>query len=129
MGEPEQAITRRKYYISYILCPGSTPVINSIQSTVNEDEEQIHTSQKQIRAEVHQTNCQKITSHSKEVRGSLPQNCQATVEQSCEDGASSCITAIPDRDFGFNLHKQAFYDDLCHVTQHCSPLLKTLLIG
>ena len=91
----------------------SAPLISSIQSPVNEDAEQVHTAQKQIRAEVHQTNRQKIISHAKEVRGSLPQNCQAAVEQSCEDGASSWITAIPVRDFGFNLHKQACRDALC----------------
>ena len=94
----------------------SPPLISSIQNPVNEDAEQIHTSQKQIRAEVHQTNHQKITSHAKAVRGSLPENCQAAVEQSCKDGASSWITAIPVRDFGFNLHKQAFRDALCHTT-------------
>ena len=71
----------------------SPPLISSIQNPVNEDAEQIHTSQKQIRAEVHQTNYQKMTSHAKEVRGSFPQNCQAAVEQSCEDGAPSWITA------------------------------------
>ena len=91
----------------------SAPLISSIQSPVNEDAEQVHTAQKQIRAEVHQTNRQKTISHAKEVRDSLPQNCQAAVEQSCEDGASSWITAIPVRDFGFNLHKQAFRDALC----------------
>jgi len=31
----------------------------------------------------------------------------------CEDGASSWITAIPITDFGFNLHKQVFRDALC----------------
>ena len=50
----------------------STPLFSSIQSPVNEDAEQVHTAQKQIRAEVHQTNRQKIISHAKEVRGSLP---------------------------------------------------------
>ena len=91
----------------------SAPLISSIQSPVNEDAEQVHAAQKQIRAEVHQTNRKKITSHAKEVRGSLPQNRQAAIEQSCEDGASSWITAIPVTDFGFNLHKQAFRDALC----------------
>ena len=103
----------------------SPPLISSIQSPVNEDAEQVHAAQKQIRAEVHQTNFQKITraevhqtnfqkitSHAKKVRGSLPQNCQATIEQSCEYGASSWITAIPVTDFGFNLHKLAFRDTL-----------------
>ena len=91
----------------------SAELISSIQSPVNEDAEQVHAAQKQIRAEVHQTNCQKITRNAKEVRGSLCQNHQAAIEQSCEDGASSWITAIPVTDFGFNLHKQAFRDALC----------------
>ena len=80
------------------------------QHPVNEDAEQVHAAQKQIRAEVHQTNCQKITSHAKEVRGRLPQNRQAIIKQCCEDDASLWITAIPVTDFGF---KQAFRDSLC----------------
>ena len=81
----------------------SASLISSIQSPVNEDAEQVHAAQKQIRAEVHQTNRQKITSHAKEVRGSLPQNRQTAIELSYEDGASSWITAIPVTDFGFTL--------------------------
>ena len=72
---------------------------------MNEDAEQVRAAQRQIRAVLYQINRQKITSHAKEVRGSLPQNRQAVIEQCCEDGACLWITAIPVTDFGFNLHK------------------------
>ena len=86
---------------------------SSIQNPTDEDAEQVHVSQKQLKAEVHQTNCQKFTSLDNEIKAGFPQSRCAAIEQSCEDGASSWLTAIPITDFGFNLHKQAFQDALC----------------
>ena len=52
----------------------------------------------------------------------------AAIETSCEDSASSWLTAILIADFGFDLHKQAFRDalSLCygwplsHLPLHCA---------
>ena len=38
---------------------------------------------------------------------------ERTLNLAAEKGASSCLTCRPHRQYGFNLHKQAFWDALC----------------
>ena len=89
----------------------SAPLRSSIQNPTDEEAEQVHVSQKQLKAEVHQT-VKTTTSLANEIKAGFPQSRRAAIEQSCEDGASSWLTVIPITDFGFNLHKQAFWE-LC----------------
>ena len=65
----------------------STQLISNIQKPACADAEQVHRAQKELRAEVHHSNQQKISSCVNEVRSSLPQNLQRANEQSCESGA------------------------------------------
>ena len=84
----------------------SAPLMSSIHNSGSDNVQQVHLSQKELKAEVQNSNLQKIKSHATEIRASLPQNLQAAVEQSCESGASSGLTALPITEFGFNLYKQ-----------------------
>ena len=77
----------------------SAPLISSIKKPTYADAEQVHCAQMELKAEVHHSNQQKISSCANEVRSSLPQNLQN--EQSCESGASSWLTVIPMTEFCF----------------------------
>ena len=91
----------------------SAPLMKCMQKGVDEDVQEVHLLQKKLKTDVHHTNHQEIRSRAKEIQSNLPRNCRTAIEQSCEDGASSWLTAIPITDYGFKLHKQAFRDALC----------------
>ena len=91
----------------------SSPLIASMQKITQEPADLVHLAQRKLKAEVHQSNNQNIAKYAKEVKSTLPQNLQFAVQQCCEDGASTWLTTIPVKEYGFNLHKQAFRDALC----------------
>ena len=82
----------------------SAPLISSIQKSIKskrilgQKQSRCRTGPscpKELKAEVHHSNQQKISSRANEVRSSLLQNLQRATEQSCESGALSWLTVIP----------------------------------
>ena len=81
-----------------------------------------------MKAEVHHLNNQRTASYANDIKASLPNVLQVAIQHCCEDGASSWLTAVPIKDYGFNLHKQAFRDALSlrygwpinRVPSHCA---------
>ena len=91
----------------------SSPLIASIRKFTEEPADLVHLAQRKLKAEVHQSNNRDIARYANGIKSILPQKIQASVQQCCEDGASTWLTTIPVKEYGFNLHKQAFRDALC----------------
>ena len=89
------------------------PLVASLLKEMEEPVEVLtHETQIGMKAEVHHLNNQRTASYANDIKASLPNALQVAIQHCCEDGASSWLTAVPIKDYGFNLHKQAFRDAL-----------------
>ena len=86
--------------------------MRSIKNSKNNGIKQLYFEQKRVKEEIQLSNRKNLAKQAIEIRASLLKHQQSPVDQACEKGASSWLTAIPLTEFGFKLHKQAFWDAL-----------------
>ncbi len=88
----------------------TTPIVSSILSHEGGYTNETIADQLSAVTEVRKRKRERLSSHTSELKSSLPPNLQRAMDLSQEKGASNWLTVLPVEEFGFSLHNSAFRD-------------------
>ena len=91
------------------------PLVNSILLGYSNEHnlDDIVTTQSKLKLDYSLQRNASYQTQATELMKNLPPNLQSTMEFSCQDGASSWLSALPLKGCNFRLHKSSFRDALC----------------
>ena len=91
----------------------TAPLVKLINEQIPDYTQETHVAQLETKSNVRLSNRNRIVAQAKALKDHLPKSKQMSLEQASEKGASSWLTSLPLRKYGFDLHKQSFRDALC----------------